>query len=291
MFNFNKICEKYPKGENMQNYEWLKNKRVIIVGASDGIGKYLALKLILQFKCYVLGISNNQKQMEQFSEKLEEFKDNFTFEIFDATNEKAWQEFATKLSENKTKIDVLINCVGELPEFKRFENYTQKDLNKTISANFFSCVFSIRHILPFLKQSNEPAIVNISCLSASLSVGGTSIYSASKSALKSYTQILGAELDDKFYVSLVLLGTTNTNFYKNQNGEVIKKLQHKAMPPRKASQIIIDGMCKKKRRIVVGFKTYALDGLCRMFPSLSVGLIKRWLKHKKINLLQEENKQ
>lgn len=282
------MCKKYSKGEIMAT-EWLKNKNVMVVGASDGIGKYLAFKLILQFNCKIIGISNNRAEMEMLNDRLEEYKDNFSYYIFDATNEKSWEEFSEGLKTNKAKIDVLINCVGELPEFKTFEDYTQKDITKTMNANFYSAIFSIRHILSFLKESEEPAIINVACLASSLSIGGTSIYSASKSALKSYTQILAQELDKKFYVGLVLMGITNTKFYKNQNKIITSKLLERAMTPRVASRIIIDNMCKKKKRIVVGFKSLAYDHISRMFPTLSIEWIKRWLKYKKINLIDKND--
>ena len=157
-----------------------------------------------------------------------------------------------------------------------------------MNANFYSAVFSIRHLLKFLKQSSEPAIINISCLASSLSVGGTSIYSASKSALKSYTQILSSELDNKFYVGLVLMGAVNSDFYKNQNPEISKKILNQAINPRIAAKLILQGIEKKKGRIVVGFKAQLYDYATRLFPSRSIKWIKSWFKKKNINLLEEE---
>ena len=127
-------------------------------------------------------------------------------------------------------------------------------------------------------------------MASSLSVEGTSIYSASKSALKSYTQILSSELEDKFYVSLVLLGAIKTDFYKNQKQELSVKLLEKAMSPRNASKIILNGMCKKKKRIVVGVKTQLYDYVSRMFPTKSLSWVKKWLKYKKIDLINNNSK-
>lgn len=267
----------------MEN-EWIKDKTVVVVGASSGVGKYLTFNLILKFNCIVIAISNNQNEMEEFNERLYEYHDNFCYHIFDACKEKSWIEFVDKLKQNDTKVDILINCVGELPKFTRFENHTQKEVTNTISANFFSSIFSIRHMLPLLKKSEEPGIVNISCISPSLLLEGTSIYTASKSALISYTQILSQELDDNFYVGLVLLGMVKTDFYKHQKKEIVEKILNRAMTPSSASKKILYGMCKKKKRMVVGFDAKFFDGLSRVFPTLAPKLIKKYLKLKKINL-------
>ena len=280
--------EKILEGVNLKNLNWLKNKSVVVVGASDGVGKCLVFKLMLQYNCKIIGISNNQKQMVELYEKLEEYKDNFNYHVFDACNEKKWEEFLQSLKDSKTNVDVLINCVGDLPKFNHFYKYTQKDLIKSMDANFYSAVFSIRHLLPILKDSKEPAIINISCLATSLHAEGTSAYSASKAALKSYTQVLSSELDNKIYVSLVLLGIVKSDFYKNQDLQISNKILEKAMSPRIASKIILDGICKKKKRIVVGVKTLVFDYVTRMFPSKSILWIKKWLKHKKINLINME---
>lgn len=265
--------------------EWINGKTVVVVGASSGVGKHLAFNLILRYNCKVIGISNNKNQMDEFYQRIVEYHDSFTYYILDATKEKSWQEFSTTLSSENINIDIVINCIGELPKFNSFEKHTQKEVTYIMNANFFSCIFSTRYLLPFLKEAEEPAIVNVSCLSSILSVGGTSIYSASKSALNSYTQILAHELDDKFYVGLVLLGLVNNEeFYKNQDKEINKKILKKSMTQSKASKNILFGICAKKRRIVVGVDARMIDGLSRIFPSLTPLIIKKYLKKKKINL-------
>lgn len=267
--------------------DWLQDKTVVIVGASSGVGKYLAFNLIIKHNCSIIAISNEQEQMEDFAKRIYEYKDNFSYYIFDATKEADWEDFANTLKEQNIKVDVLINSVGELPKFNKFEYYTQKDIVKTFNTNFYASVFSIRYLLPYLKKSKTPAIINLSCLASSLSVGGTSVYSASKSALKSYTEILSQELDSKFYVALVKLGVVDTQFFKNQSKEHAQLLTKNALTPSKASKKIISGMERKKTRIVVGFKTHIYDNLSRLFPTLTSKALKMYFKKKKINLYKD----
>ena len=264
--------------------EWIRGKTVVIVGASAGVGKHLAFNLILKYNCKILAISNEENEMESYYNKLGEYASNMEYYIFDAQDEKNWVSFAENLKQNDTNIDALINCVGELPKFSSFENYTQKDLVRYMNINFYSSVFAIRHLLPFLKKSSRPAIVNMSCLASSLSVGGTSIYSASKSALKSYTEVLADELDQKFYIGLVLLGVVSSDFYKNQEQNISKKLLSKATTPLSASNSIIKGILRKKRRIVVGIDANIYYHSSRLFPNLTHNFIKARIKRKNLKL-------
>lgn len=267
--------------------EWLRGKSVVIVGASAGIGKYLAFNLILKYNCKVIAISNNDKQMEEFINKISEYKDNFSYFIFDATKEKNWTDFFTDINSKGIFVDVLINCVGELPIFKEFSGYSYKELTETMNANFYSAVFSIRYLLPLLKKSKTPSIINISCLSAVMPVAGTSVYSASKAALKSYTEILTSELENKFYVSLVLIGTVKTEFYKNQDEKVSKKILNKALSPQFVANKILLALAKKKERIVIGFRTRAYDRFSRVFPIMSRKLTKKLMERKNIKLYKD----
>lgn len=247
------------------NKDWLRGKTVVIVGASSGIGKYLAFNLILKYNCKILAISSNEREMVEFYDKLGEYIDNLTYYIFDACKETAWVDFSKSLETSGQSVDILINCLESLPKFKHFHEYTTKELNSVMSVNFYSSVLAVRYLLPYLKKSKQPAIINISCISSALAVGGTSIYSASRSALKSYTDVLSSELDG-FYVGLVVLGNLGGDRYKNQEDRVSKELLVKALSPNVVSNKIIAGMQRKKQRIVVGVKTKILDYLSRFFP-------------------------
>jgi len=190
---------------------------------------------------------------------------------------------ALALQEQNIGVDVLINCVGELAKFTRAENHKFKEINSAMATNFYANIFAVNHMLPILKKSNSPSIVNVSCVSAMLPVKGTSIYSASKSALKSYTEILQQELEE-FYVAIILLGKVKTNFLKNQDELDQKKIYKRAMSPNSASDKIIKALNKKKKRIVVGYDAKLGDYLSRFAPNFASRLTNRFLKKRKIRI-------
>ena len=84
------------------------------------------------------------------------------------------------------KIDFLINCAGILPKFSKFDKTNVDIIDEVMKVNFYSCVYSIKHMISILKKSTFPSIVNVSSSASLVTFAGISGYSASKSALKSF---------------------------------------------------------------------------------------------------------
>lgn len=199
---------------------WLNGKTAIVTGASGGIGAGIAKTLITEHGCTVIGIARNEKKMLQFIDELgDEYKDKFSYMLFDVSSKENWESFSDELVSNGTKIDILINNAGILPRFTRFDKYTYEEIDAAMNINFYSAVYSVKSLLPLLLESDEPAIVNIDSAAALMTLAGTTIYSASKAALKGFTEGLREEFKGKIYVGLVCPGFTKTNIFRNQKAD------------------------------------------------------------------------
>ncbi|MBQ5996002.1 MAG: SDR family NAD(P)-dependent oxidoreductase [Clostridia bacterium] len=196
--------------------KWMNNKTVIITGASGGMGKGIAEKLIKEHGCTVIGIARSEEKMKKVVEELGSDADKFSYRLFDVSDENNWTDFVTYLNENGIKPDVLINNAGILPKFDRFQNYSVDYIKKAMDINFYSAVYSIHALLPLLLESDAPAIINVCSSAALMTLAGTSVYSASKSALKSLSEALREELRGKCYVGIVCPGFTKTDIFRNQ---------------------------------------------------------------------------
>lgn len=197
--------------------DWMDNKTVIITGASGGMGKGVAEKLIKEHGCTVIGIARSEEKMKKVVEELGDYADKFSYQLFDVAVEQNWIDFVAYLNENNIKPDVLINNAGILPKFDKFQNYTVEYIKKAMDINFYSAVYSIHALLPILLESDSPAIINIDSSAALMTLAGTSVYSASKAALKSLSEALREELRGKCYVGIVCPGFTKTDIFRNQD--------------------------------------------------------------------------
>ena len=199
------------------NTNWMNNKTVIITGASGGMGKGVAERLIKEHGCTVIGIARSEEKMKKVVEELGEYADKFSYQLFDVSVEQNWIDFVTYLKDNNIHPDVLINNAGILPKFDRFQNYTIDYIKKAMDINFYSAVYSIHALLPVLLESSTPAIINVDSSAALMTLAGTSVYSASKAALKSLSEALREELRGKCYVGIVCPGFTKTDIFRDQS--------------------------------------------------------------------------
>lgn len=267
--------------------DWIRGKTIVVCGAGNGIGKYLVYNLIVQYNCKVIGVDNNEVSLSNLKTKINEIGEDYEYYCFDAKIENNWISFAEHLKTNKIQIDVLINAIGISPKFNDFNNYTSKETSNIFATNLYSCIFAVKHLYDNLSKSRTPSIVNLCCACANMGIAGTSIYSASKSALKCYTEVLQQELNG-FYVGLVILGLVKTDFWNKQNEILQNKIKTKALSVNSATEKIIKCIIKKKKRAVVGLDAYITDRLIRLMPTKARKMIDNFMKRKKYRTLDKD---
>jgi NAD(P)-dependent dehydrogenase (short-subunit alcohol dehydrogenase family) len=166
----------------------MTTKRVVIVGASRGIGKALVENFAQREGFEVIALSRNLEKMQTDFGVLSSVK---CFE-FDLENDVRVQ--AEKLFSSNGKIDYLINNAGFLVN-KPFEEITSQELQKSYQINLFGVFETVQAIIPFLNPENSH-IVNISSMGGfqgSMKFAGLSAYSTSKAALCSFTELFSEE--------------------------------------------------------------------------------------------------
>ena len=164
----------------------------------------------------MLGVARSQQKMEALVAELGEYADKFSYQLFDVSDRANWDNYLAYLEENNIQPDVLINNAGILPKFDKFQHYSIEEIEKAMNINFYAAVYSMHALLPLILKSSSPAIINVDSSAALMSLAGTSVYSASKAALKSLTESMREELRGKCYVGIVCPGFTKTDIFRNQ---------------------------------------------------------------------------
>ena len=263
---------------------WLSNKSIIVTGASSGIGADM-VRLLLEYNCRVLGVSRNETKAKEFSKKLS--SDNYSYYCFDVGDKGAWEHFIEHLKSIDFIPDVIINNAGIMPPFKRACDTSIDVYEKVVKINYLSAVYSYSNILPLIEKSSTPTIVNVSSSSALATLIGTSPYTASKSALRGYTECIQRERKD-IYVALVCPGFTKTEIFREQkqttNEGIIGKI---SMPADKMAKKIIKKLRRHKKRIILGFDAHLMSGFYRIFPKFSTRVFAWIFKKTKLPLFDE----
>lgn len=177
--------------------------RALITGGSKGIGKAIVSKFV----------ENSIEVIVPTRKELDLSSDN------------SIEKFSTKFN---TPIDILINNAG-VNEISLLENLSDSKISDVLNINLVAPIKLIRNLLPFLKESKNAKIVNISSVWSVVSKEGRSIYSISKSGLNALTRSLALELCDiPVLVNSVAPGYVNTDLTLKNNTtsqlEDIKKI-------------------------------------------------------------------
>ncbi len=265
----------------MKNFQ-LQSSFVILSGASSGIGFEIAKILIENYNATVLGLARNEEKLFQTRKTLGE---SFIPFKMDVSIESEWQRLADFLSKTKLQCDVLINNAGVLPPFDKTINVSVEELSKTFQTNFFSCVYSAKHILPILKNSEKACFVNVSSSSSVCTVIGQSAYSASKSALKAWTETLILEEKD-CHVSLIIPGFCKTpifdKFSLSQKDQ--KLLNLVSSKPQNMAKKIVKCIKKRKKIAVLGCDAKLMNFFYKLFPKTFPRLVAKILKKSKLKM-------
>ena len=280
---------------------WLYNKNIIVTGASSGIGKEVSKLLIEKYNCHILGVARTESKLEAFKQELGEKSNYFCYFPMDTGIEENWQKLTIFMQENSFAPDVLINNAGTMTPFDAYENSTTEQVEKVFKTNFLSVTYSVRTLLPVLEKSSSPAIINISSASALCALPGVSIYSASKSALKTFSEILHCELKGKVFVSTIMPGFAKTNlFYSKDNKKDIIESKDKniidkfSMNVDKMAKKIVRVIKHKKARAIIGLDAKLINFMYKLAPQTSgrlVGWVMRKTKMKTFETVyKKENK-
>lgn len=184
------------------------NKSVVISGGSQGIGKALVKKFLLEgFKVYTC--ARKKTGLDQLHE---ECNSNLlkTF-VADLSNKQEVLDFAQWVLSQESSVDVLVNNTGVfLPG--QIQNEEEGVIEKQINTNLYSAYHLTRQLLPQFIQHKKGYIFTI-CSTASITAymhGGS--YCISKFALLGFTKVLREELKNTgIRVSAVLPGATLTS--------------------------------------------------------------------------------
>jgi short-subunit dehydrogenase len=192
----------------------LHGLRMLITGASQGIGKALAEEAAGR-GLKVLAAARTADLLRELQDRVR--AEGGTLEIVqaDVTSPADRQRMADAAAQHFGGLDVLVNNAG-IGATGHFAEGAPDRLRKIMEVNFFGLTETTRACLPLLRQGNRPAVVNISSIAGKRGIPARGDYSASKFAVQGFSEALRCEVaKDGIDVLVVCPGLTQTNFSQN----------------------------------------------------------------------------
>ena len=244
--------------------------RILITGASQGIGKSMA-ELAAQRGAKVLAAARSVELLTELQEQVR--KEGKTLEIVqaDVTSAADREKMVAAAQQHFGGLDVLVNNAG-IGATGHFCDADADRMRKIFEVNFFGLTETTRAFLPMLKAGNKPAIVNISSIAGKRGIPARSDYSASKFAVEGFSEALRPELaKDGIDVIVVCPGLTQTNFSKNmleQKAQV--KFDHlRGMTSEEVAAATLTAIERGSRQVTLTLQGKLLVFVSRFLPRLA----------------------
>ena len=176
---------KYSSGNKLSN-EFL-NKKIIVTGASSGIGLTTAL-YFLNCGAKVILAGRDIKTMKKICEDNKFY--NAIIMKLELKDDISIYDFKTSVVERFKTIDILINCAGVKMDGDLEKTYPQ-DFDYTLDVNLRSMFYLINNLSSFMEKNSS--IINMSCLYGTNPMAGMISHNVSKAGLEALTRYAAAE--------------------------------------------------------------------------------------------------
>lgn len=186
-----------------------KESSVLITGASQGIGRSIAITFAASTRRPMLLLARNEENLEQTKILCEEAgADQVEVLACDAT--KMEDVLNLRIPKNFPNPGIIINNAGSYL-YKTLAETTDEEFRYEVEVNLFAAVHVIKRFLPDLRKKDRALIINICSVGALRGLADSGAYSTSKHALLGYTRSLREELKKtNIAVTAVNLGQTHS---------------------------------------------------------------------------------
>ncbi len=231
----------------------IKGKRILITGASSGIGHETALK-IGEAGGEVLLVSRTREKLEEVKGQVEERGGTAHVHPCDLSDLDDIDRMAQEVLEQHGGVDVLVNNAGRSIRRSVARSYDRfHDYERTMRLNYFGALKMILAFLPGMRERKDGHIINVSSIGVQTNTPRFSAYVASKSALDAFSRCVAPEVfEDRVSFTTVYMPLVRTPM-------IAPTSMYDAFPtlsPDEAALMLCDALIDKPKRLASRLGTF-----------------------------------
>jgi short-subunit dehydrogenase len=257
----------------------LQGRRILVTGASGGIGRAIA-ESVARRGARVVVSARSADRLDTLVGDLKARGCDALAAPADVTSDEDRKRLIDTILTQLGGLDVLINNAG-VASFGHFATSTEGVLRTIMEVNFFAPVELMRLAIPALQKGVQPAIVNVASMCGRRGMPAWPEYSASKFALCGMTEALRGEMSRfDIDVLLILPGLTKSELNRHllRNEGKMDIPFDKGMPPAEVAEGIVAALEKNRTETVLGGEAKRILWLQKFAPRILDRLIARRVK-------------
>jgi NAD(P)-dependent dehydrogenase (short-subunit alcohol dehydrogenase family) len=231
----------------------IKGKKILITGASSGIGLETALK-IGDAGGEVLLVSRTREKLEEVAARVEEHGGTAHVHPCDLSDLDDIDRLTQEVLDEHGGVDILINNAGRSIRRSVARSYDRiHDFERTMQLNYFGALKLILAFLPGMRERRSGHIINVSSIGVQTNTPRFSAYVASKAALDAFSRCVAPEVvGDNVKFTTIYMPLVRTPMIAPTD-------IYKAFPtltPEEAAQMLCDAMIDKPKRLASRLGTF-----------------------------------
>ena len=181
----------------------IRNKVVIVTGASSGIGYSTALKLSKAGAKVAAGARRVEK-LESLKKEVQQYGGEILVKKLDVTKKEDCGSFINLVNQTWNKIDILINNAGIMP-LSFFKNLKVSEWEQMIDVNLKGILYCTAAVIPYMITKKSGHIINLSSVAGRIVFPAGSVYCATKHAVTAFSEGLRQELSQRYNIKVTCI--------------------------------------------------------------------------------------
>ncbi len=243
----------------------LKKERIILTGATGGIGGEIA-RLLLAEGAQVGLVGRSQEKLQHLQAKLG--SGSTTAIAADITTSDGRQKIVDQMRDAYGGYDILINTAG-IMDFTAFVNQSDERIEAVFQTNVIAPMQLTKKVLPYMLKQNKGHIVNVGSTFGSIGFAWFTTYSTSKFAMRGFSQALRRELcDTAVKVTYVAPRAVKTALNSTAVYKMAEEVKMNMDAPKDVAREIVRSVIKQDKERYLGFPESLFVRINAIFPGL-----------------------
>ncbi|OTN76363.1 short-chain dehydrogenase [Enterococcus sp. 8G7_MSG3316] len=169
----------------------VKNKVIIITGASSGIGEATA-ELLASNGAKVVLAARREERLSKIVESIKTEGGEASYKVTDVTKQESVQKLVDFAIEKYGKLDVIFNNAGIMPT-SPISSLQVDEWKKTVDINLMGVLYGVAAVMPIFTQQKHGQIITTSSVAGIKSFAGSGVYGATKFAVRNLMEVIRME--------------------------------------------------------------------------------------------------